>query len=340
MQAVGDQHQAGEDGGQDEGAARRAARVGDGKPAGQFATARHGQWDFPLKQRPAVERAQATDHNEHRHKAGRTRRPIMADERAEGGAGLRLRRRQCQRDAGTDDQVDQPGRCRADQRRARDGARGVAHLVGRNAGRFKAEQRPERQRGRRGDARAGQALRREGRNLCPAAAHYQQQQDQDDDDRDELDRRGPDLRHAGRPCAGQIDAGHQPQKSDRTERAKARPRQHRQQAAHIRGGGDRDGDIGDDEGNPVGPPDRETGQRAERAGDHLRRAGIRHGDGQPRDDEGQHQRPGDGEYPARHRVPAERCKAGRQQEHARPDHIAHHQRDAGGKAKRAGGGAR
>src|SRR3546814_11365339 len=59
----------------------------------------------------------------------------------------------------------------------------------------------------------------------------------------------------------------------------------------------------------------------------------RKGDGQPRDDESERERPRDRDRPPGNAVPAEGREAGGEQEHARPYHIAHDERDAHRKAE-------
>src|SRR3546814_4970810 len=73
---------------------------------------------------------------------------------------------------------------------------------------------------------------------------------------------------------------------------------------------------------PMGPADQEAGDAPKGQFDKARRSARRRkGDGQPRDDEGERERPRDGDRPARDAAPAKGREARREQEHPRPDHI-------------------
>ena len=98
---------------------------------------------FRLDQRPAVERAERA----HRGKGGDPHRgavpPIGFGEQREGRIGRRDRGGgKHQRDGRAHDQIEEARRQRADDRRTRDGDRRACYLVGGDARRFEAEQRP------------------------------------------------------------------------------------------------------------------------------------------------------------------------------------------------------
>ena len=172
-----------------------------------------------------------------------------------------------------------------------------------------------------------------GKGVVTTGVSYQDDHGQQ---RNQFDEQGHDLETARRARAAPVDRGDDPDQRERRERHMLAERGCKKAEEADRG--DRERHIGGPHRHPIGPADHEAGDAPEGEPDEGGRpARVRKGDGQPRENHRERQRAGDRDDPPRHAVPAERRKAGGEEEHPRPDHIAHHKRDTHRKAELLGG---
>ncbi len=244
----------------------------------------------------------------------------------------RLRERvslhQQQRDR-RDDDVDAGREKRAEHRRARNGALGIAHASCGNRGRLDAEhceqgerrggqQRLERDRRGRHVARVGGRLAEEHPRAQSDDRHHRQQ----------LERRRDDLHAAAHAHAEQVHADEQPYQRGSLHRGRD-PRHGRKHVAYVARQTDRNRRIGDPARHPVAPDCQERRQGPGRALD-VGIGAVGRGEltRELREHLRNHAHADDDHGPAEQRVEAVWRERGRQHEYADADGVADHQRRA------------
>ena len=157
----------------------------------------------------------------------------------------------------------------------------------------------------------------------------------DQDQRHQLEHRRNDLNEARFLNTPDVD---QRDKPDRTQRhgktVGLRPADSGEQEPHIASERHCYGCVACPKRDPVTPGDDEAGKLPIAGlGIGIGTASLRYEPRQPPENDGEHERPGRSNDPTRKRDRPEGCERGRQKKYSRANHVADHQRGAGGKTQ-------
>ena len=296
---------------------------------------RHGQ--LADDERPAVECPEARHRRAQRHQSAAP----SPHQPASAVGERRGRRRQCvgrheAHHADGGDDVDDRGQHGADDGGPGNRAFRIADALGRNRGALEAEKSPQRQ-GHDRHQLAAHWRRTDGRHGEGRGVDEEQAARTHHDEREQLERGRDDLDTARQGNAGHVHADDDPDHGNgqqcRCGRCSNERRHEGIEVAHERNGQRRQGAH---RRQPVAPRHEEPRRVAEgRARVGVQATGRGELTRQPCEHEGQHHRARGRDEPPGEAQPAVGGQGSGQQEDARPDHVAHHNRYGGPEAENA-----